>query len=105
MMPRGLYELLPYLYIAAGITGGLMIDTSLIMIGSLLLVSAGLLTLYMRFQHRSGRFATEQIAGERRRGDRRRRNVSDFPLVDSAGQLIIADRRIGDRRMRAQGFA
>ena len=98
MLPRSLYELLPYLYMAAGVGSALLIDSGIIMIASALLVSAGILTLFLRYQYRR---QTQEVtpATERRTGqDRRQAAAAMFPLVDFAGNTVEYDRRSGDRR-------
>ncbi len=116
MLPRSLYELLPYLYLVIGAASGLMIESSLILIASLLLISAGLLTLFMRWNYREEKklrqqqtaTATETAVRQARRAmdapdkrsgrDRRKREASHFPLTDYAGRLVQYERRRRERR-------
>ncbi len=116
MLPRSLYELLPYLYLIIGVASGLMIESSLILIASLLLISAGLLTIFMRWNYREDKKLRQQQAAvaaeaavrqaqhaietpDKRSGrDRRQRAASHFPLTDYAGRLVQYERRRRDRR-------
>jgi len=111
MLPRSLYELLPYLYLVIGVVSGLSIESSLILAASLLLILAGLLTLFMRWNYREDRRRYNQerhqaAAGSRCRpqndmrqgGDRRQRPAMHFPLTDTAGRLIRQERRHRERR-------
>lgn len=102
MLPRSLYEVLPYLYIATGLAGGLLVESSLIMIASMLLISAGLVTLYMRYQHRCPPGLKSSRTERRCGGDRRRQHLLSFPLIDNRGVVITSDRRIGDRRQQPE---
>ncbi len=116
MLPRGLYELLPYLYLAIGSFSGLMIDSTLILIASLLLIAAGALTLYTRWNYRKAAKAQPALYDEttlsavrqarrvmlendRRSGsERRKQQAIQFPLTDSVGRLIRQERRRAERR-------
>ena len=113
MLPRSLYELLPYIYLVVGAVSGLMIDSSLIFIASLLLILAGTLTLYMRRAYRKNKIGSHQqtadiplqseqgtvMENDNRSGfDRRKRKALDFPLIDYAGFSVSSDRRLSERR-------
>lgn len=119
MLPRSLYELLPYLYLVVGAVTGLLIKSSLILIASLLLIAAGVLTIVMRHTYREEireaeknielddkdmrTFETTGYRVDKRSGlDRRKRIVARFPFVDSVGQVITYDRRVYDRRVGVQ---
>ena len=52
MLPKILYELLPFIYLAVGLTGSVMRGSALIFVGSVLLVTTGVIILIMRFNHR-----------------------------------------------------
>jgi len=52
MLPKVLYELLPYLYLSIGAGSGVVINSTIVLIGSFLLVSAGLLIISMRITYR-----------------------------------------------------
>lgn len=115
MLPRSLYEALPYIYLVVGVLSGWMIQSSLIFIASLLLIAAGLISLYMRWRYRvdcveapadSGsadrtmpQARNAMSAADKRSGDdRRKRQTSRFPLTDYAGRLIAQERRRRERR-------
>ena len=106
MLPRSLYELLPYLYLIAGLVCGLFADSSLMLIASLLLIAAGALSIYMRYRFRSEQKTRQQSFNEKRSGsDRRQHQVANFPCIDNAGRLVAVDRRQHERRHLLQGFA
>lgn len=108
MLPRPIYQLLPYFYICLGLLCMLIVESSLIFFSSTLLIMAGGLVLWMR--HRNSVDPVEYInAGnairdeefelwvdesvdlpdyERRLGDQR-----EFPLLDDDGTMIAFDRR------------
>jgi hypothetical protein len=99
MLPRTLYELMPWIYLATGIISGLLIDSTLILIAAMLLISAGVLTLVLRCHYRRGPGESAIASSDRRRGsDRRRRDALSFPTIDNAGNLVMHNRRRGDRR-------
>ena len=52
MLPRVLYELLPYAYLVVGISGSVLVDSNVIFIASVLLMSAGILVILMRYRFR-----------------------------------------------------
>ena len=52
MLPKVLYELLPYLYLSIGAGSGMVINSTLVLIGSFLLIAAGLLVISMRITYR-----------------------------------------------------
>lgn len=52
MLPKFLYELLPFLYLSVGIGGGVAINSVLVFIASVLLMAAGILVLTMRISYR-----------------------------------------------------
>lgn len=111
MLPRRLYESLPYLYITIAIVSVLLISSRLVIISSLLMIMAGVIVLLMRFSSRRGplRQRMQAEAGhiginsggrvQRSEQDRRTRLALRFPLIDSAGNIIECDRRLGDRRL------
>ncbi len=108
MLPRAIYELLPYLYITIGVSTSLALSTGVIMVAAALLISAGLVILSMRFNYRRKlslmlsnhpvETTVQRNYVSRRKTDRRQRLTTQFPLIDSAGNLVTADRRGGDRR-------
>ncbi len=52
MLPKVLYELLPYLYLSLGAGSGIVINSTIVLIGSFLLICTGLLILTMRITYR-----------------------------------------------------
>ena len=113
MLPRQLYELLPYIYIVTGITCAVLIDSTIVLISSILLIVTGVFVLLMRRNFRRSldqQYAQYQAdygpdqAGyvEKRSGlERRRRNVASWPALDDAGRTIASDRRTTERRASA----
>ena len=53
MLPKMLYELLPYLYIGIGV-GGFIINSTLVFVASISLLMTGALVLAMRVSYRRG---------------------------------------------------
>ena len=47
-----LYELLPFMYLSIGVSGGVAINSIIVFIASVLLMSTGILVLTMRITHR-----------------------------------------------------
>lgn len=52
MLPKALYELLPFLYLSLGIGGGIAVNSVIVFIASVLLMAAGILVLTMRISYR-----------------------------------------------------
>jgi hypothetical protein len=52
MFPKILYELLPFIYLSAGIGSGVLINSTIIVLASILLITTGLLVLSMRINYR-----------------------------------------------------
>lgn len=52
MLPKVLYELLPFIYLSVGIGGGVIINSTTVFIASVLLMAAGILVLIMRINYR-----------------------------------------------------
>lgn len=113
MLPRQLYELLPFIYIFTGILCAVLIDSTIVLISSMLLIVTGIFVLLMRRNFRKAlnkRYELYQqtcepdVAGtvEKRSGfERRQRKVTRWPTQDKAGEKVISDRRAGERRMSA----
>ena len=111
MLPRKLYELLPYLYIVTGIFSAALIDSTVVLISSMLLIITGIFIFLMRRSFRQSlnqRYELQQALNEsavdvfveKRSGiDRRRREVKAWPVLDNAGERIFFDRRTADRRV------
>jgi len=51
MLPKILYELLPYLYLSVG-AGGFIINSAIVFVASISLLMTGMLVLIMRFNYR-----------------------------------------------------
>jgi|GEM_PF-3346337 len=110
MLPRRLYELLPFIYIVTGILCAVLIDSTIVLISSLLLIITGVFVLIMRRNFRRALhlqnelYATAYDAGEvnhfeKRSGiERRRYEAGGWPVRDKAGNEIASDRRAADRR-------
>ena len=100
MLPRQLYELLPYIYVVTGILCAVAIDSTIVLISSILLIVTGVFVLIMRRNFRRAlhqqneQYQIAYGAGgvahtEKRSGvDRRRRQ----------GEQVVSDRRIAERR-------
>jgi hypothetical protein len=113
MLPRRLYEILPYLYILTGIVSALLINSRLVIIASMLMIMAGAIILSMRISNRRGSAHQRMRAEsghlgvhsrryiERSVQDRRHSLAARFPLIDSAGEPVEFDRRQSDRRLSA----
>ena len=115
MLPRQLYELLPYIYIITGITCAVLIDSTIVLISSMLLIVTGMFVLLMRRNFRKalnekyeqyraavGPDAHDYV--EKRSGiERRRRNVASWPALDDRGRRIVSDRRTRERRASLTG--
>ena len=111
MLPRKLYELLPFFYMLTGVVCALLIDSTVVLISSMLLIVAGVFVLLMRRSYRKTtnkklqlyQAAYETGSGdyaEKRSGfDRRYRQVKQWPVLDDAGDRIFSDRRAGERRI------
>ena len=113
MLPRKLYELLPFFYIFTGIVCAALIDSTIVLISSMLLIVTGVFVLLMRRNfrkslnrsyrlHRTAYESAVEDGFERRSGNERRlRKVLEWPAVDYAGDKIFSDRRIRQRRIPA----
>jgi hypothetical protein len=110
MLPRRLYEFLPYLYILTGIVSTSLIDSAIVLLSSMLLIMTGLFILYLRTNFRRytddddkvNQPATEPLISDHhapRSGfERRCRTVAAWPIMDYSGARIYSDRRTGERR-------
>ncbi len=108
MLPRFIYELLPYLYLVIGFLTGLIFDSDVIFIAASLLIVTGFSVLYMRYNYRHRLKKTSPAKNvestaryncvNRRQQDRRQSMTSQFPLIDCSGCLVTNDRRITERR-------
>ena len=52
MLPKVIYEMLPYLYLSIGFGSGVTISSTLVFIASVLLMATGILVLVMRITYR-----------------------------------------------------
>jgi len=114
MLPRQLYELLPFLYILTGVVCAVLIDSTIVLISSMLLIVTGVFVLLMRRNFRKSvnqRFELRKAAYEsapddgfeqRSAIDRRRRKLTKWPALDDSGDMIFSERRTGERRVSIQ---
>ena len=114
MLPRQLYELLPFLYILTGVVCAVLIDSTIVLISSMLLIVTGVFVLLMRRNFRKSvnqRFELRKAAYEsapddgfeqRSAIDRRRRKLTEWPALDDSGDMIFSERRTGERRVSIQ---
>ena len=113
MLPRKLYELLPFIYIVTGVIFAVAIESSVVLVSSVLLIIAGVAVLIMRRSFRQPYLAgnsvferiDEPMAENVREGyvlrsgiDRRQREVEFWPAIDNAGEPVFSDRRVGGER-------
>jgi hypothetical protein len=113
MLPRKLYELLPFIYIVTGVVFAVAIDSTVVMVSSMLLIVAGAAVLLMRRAFRQPGYMDNRTveAGNAPRAknvregyvlrsgvDRRQREVDFWPALDDAGEAIQSDRRMGVER-------
>ena len=108
MLPRKLYELLPYLYICTGVMCAFLIDSTIVLISSMLLIVAGIFVLLMRRNFRKSinrNFQLHQAAydpafneAERRSGVERRK-IYDLDYFAKGG---VERRRSTKRRGQEQ---
>ena len=117
MLPRKLYELLPFIYILTGVVFAVAIDSTVVLVSSMLLIVAGVAVLLMRrtfrqpgyMDNRTFEAGNASTAENIREGyvlrsgvDRRQREVDFWPTFDDAGAAVQSDRRIGgERRAKA----
>lgn len=111
MLPRRLYELLPYLYIVTGIVSASLIDSAIVLMSSMLLILAGVFVLFMRKRFRRSLqkgsclirlnpdAVVENMQVPRSGVERRCRTVMAWPIMDYTGSRIYVDRRVGERRI------
>lgn len=52
MLPKILYELLPYLYLSVGAGSGLVATSALLLLSSILFIATGIIVLVMRINYR-----------------------------------------------------
>ena len=101
MLPRSLYELLPFIYLALGAIGSAVFDSELTLIASLLMMLVGFIVLWMRVDYRRSIYdvANEAVyLVERSDDDRREQASSIFPMSDDSGAVVIGNRRLAERR-------
>ena len=110
MLPRKLYELLPYLYVLTGIVSASLVNSMIVRISSILLILAGFFVFIMRWNYRisiKNRPDIDQMtmkppvpdAFVRRSGiERRRRTDTQWPFFVASGDDIHYERRSGERR-------
>ena len=107
MLPKSIYQSLPYFYIGLGLLCLLLVESRLILISSTLLIAAGGFVILMRYRNsvdpveyiKQGQIKEKNLEDyleesadfpdhERRIGDER-----EFPVVDDNGVVIPFDRR------------
>lgn len=109
MLPRKLYELLPYLYVLTGIISASLVNSMIVRISSILLILAGIFVFIMRWNYRrsiKNKPDIDQVtmkpsvpgAFVRRSGIERRQRDIEWPYYDASGDDIRYDRRSGERR-------
>lgn len=110
MLPRQLYELLPFIYIGTGIICAVLIDSTIVLISSVLLIVTGVFVLLMRRSFRNALIQSYELQQaayqaepaeplEKRSGvERRQREVRQWPTLNDAGDQVYSDRRLGERR-------
>lgn len=130
MLPRLIYELLPYLYLSVGLFSGLVFDSDVIFVAATLLISSGVAVLFMRYHYRKNNvqamlaatnlnsrmnyaFAVNENRNNqyvpravtehinRAKNDRRRHPINQFPLMDDLGKIVMHERRVSERRLAA----
>ena len=52
MLPKMLYELLPYIYLTVGVGGGVSINSAIVIVASVLFLMTGVVVIFMRYQYR-----------------------------------------------------
>ena len=52
MLPKLVYELLPFMYLTVGVGSAVVISSTIIFVASLILIVAGILVLSMRISYR-----------------------------------------------------
>jgi hypothetical protein len=52
MFPKIIYELLPFIYLSVGVSSGVIINSTIVFIASILLIAAGILVISMRIRYR-----------------------------------------------------
>ena len=52
MLPKILYELLPFIYLSVGVGSGAIINSTIVLVASILLIATGILVLSMRIRYR-----------------------------------------------------
>ena len=52
MFPKILYELLPFIYLSVGVGSGMVINSTIVIVASILLIATGILVLSMRISYR-----------------------------------------------------
>ena len=113
MLPRKLYELLPFLYMLTGVVCALIIDSTVVLISAMLLILAGVFVFLMRRSYRKMLTVNSELyketlepcrdgGPEKRSGfERRHRTTREWPIHDDVGDRVFSDRRIGERRISA----
>ena len=106
MLPKSIYQSLPYIYISLGILCMMIVESRLILFSSALLVAAGGLVLLMRRGASDSVDPVEPVnnvdedleiildaSSNSLDNDRRFDSERSFPLIDDKEGLIAFDRR------------
>ena len=108
MLPKSIYKLLPYFYIGLGLFFMIKVESRLIFFSSSLLITAGVLVLWMRHKNKVDPVEyindlevlnnedSEIILDASTNSldhDRRFDNERSFPLIDDNDGMIAFDRR------------
>ena len=65
MLPKVLYELLPYIYFSIGLGSGVSINTAIVFIASAILMATGIVILVMRVSYRRAYRRSARQAAQR----------------------------------------
>lgn len=118
MLPRSIYKALPYLYIVAGLLSWVLIDSDIVYFPLVILVSAGLIVIWMRRETKKT-YVFSKISEDSRIGgvplsvedseyklrERTRRLPEEnleFPITDDNHNLIAFNRRVRERRKKEE---
>ena len=52
MLPKILYELLPYMYLSIGAWGGVVTTSAIVLLASILFIATGIIVMMMRISYR-----------------------------------------------------
>jgi len=105
MLPRLLYELLPYLYLSIGFFSGLVFDSDVIFVAATLLISSGIAVLFMRYHYRKNNIQAMLAATKLATNNMNSSMNDEFFAQESVNQQLFSrpvtehvNRTIKDRR-------